>query len=323
MQLKKIKTDVQTVSARFNMQKTKETEQQYIKKAKSLLQKYESEMGKDWKYDPLSAVKYIGNKRNEWSKSTWRLYKSSLIFFMENYGPIEAVQYLNSLSTSECLKKTDNTSAKKKKCIPEQDLEQLINELEQKKSPYKQLTILWLKATILTGLRPIEWKTAILNGQTLIVKNAKNTNNRSFGKERYLVLSKMPQELLKNISIFLDQLEKWQKNHSFEIVYKNCRRLLYDTQIKIWPKRKKRYTLYSARHQFISNYKKTKIDRKILGALVGHNTVKTAMFHYSKSIYGYKNSLAMIETHKDIVSKVRGEMVNFSSFAKAQKKQGN
>lgn len=304
------------------MEKTDKTKKEYIRRAKNLLASYKDETFEDWRDNPLQAVQYIAEKRYEWSMSTWRLYKSSLIYFMQNYGPIEAVQYLTAITSQDCQKNSDRTSSKKTKHIPKEDLQTLLEYIESSNSKYKHLLSLWLKSTILTGLRPIEWDSAYINkNDALYVYNAKNTNDRSFEDQRVLFLDNLSEGQKNIIKLFLEKLNSMKKEKSFDHIYQTCKKNLYLIQNKIWPKRKKKYALYSARHQFISNHKKNDINRQELAALLGHKTTKTASFHYSKGVYGYDEFLYPIHTKEDIVERIKNEAVKFETFLKKQESQ--
>ena len=80
------------------------------------------------------------------------------------------------------------TSAKKRKKISDEEIEKLL--LELRSSPKSSDTLLvWLIAFgSMFPMRPVEWLSARIKGNVLVVKNAKHTNGRGHSPERIFPL---------------------------------------------------------------------------------------------------------------------------------------
>lgn len=250
------------------------------------------------------AATFLDNEP-DWSEHTVRAYRAALVFVFSEIGGEdvkEAIDMIYHISDdgewqmqmrekvkAERKKRKRNsprTSSQKAKRMTPDDLVKLREELDRSWSKWAKQTQTWFFAGVLTGLRPTEWQTAELStdktgGKILIVRNAKNTNGRSHSATRTLKLGKM---LPANVAIIESQIQSAQsfvRLGNFEVFYFNCRRLLCMAADRIWPRRLKHPTLYTARHLFSADAK-TKFDRIGVAALMGHASTDTAYHHYGK-----------------------------------------
>jgi integrase len=117
--------------------------------------------------------------------------------------------------------------------------------------------------------------------------NAKNTNDRSHGPGRIVHLSNMEEHELKIIQLHLAYVASAKdKGMEFGQYYKQCRDCLYKANRTLWPRRPKNICLYSARHQFAADAKKSGLDKVAIAALMGHASQETATTHYGRRTAG-------------------------------------
>ncbi|MGJ9420733.1 hypothetical protein ACHAC9_23745 [Massilia sp. CMS3.1] len=256
------------------------------------------------------------DREGGWASSTARLYRASLAHVFDNIGDAagqEAREMIYHLAEEperlaemreeiRSERKTrqrahPNTSAQKAKSLSADDRARLYKQLDQSKSKYARATKLWFTAGILTGLRPSEWKSALLtvdygNQTVLIVKNAKTTNGRGHGLERTIELGKCPAPDIAIIAEHLKNVRKWNNNQSLDDAYSCCRKLLKRTVRALWPRRRKYPTLYTSRHIFAADAK-VAYDRVGVAALMGHASTETAFSHYGKRHTGTGGMAAM------------------------------
>lgn len=256
-----------------------------------------------------------------WSKTvtqeSWRAYRAALIFTAEIYFSGEVIDEKTFERIKTVLKKTKGankkdieikTSAKKQKHLSIKDLKRIDEVLADSKSIWSMPTRLWLRAGVLTGLRPIEWKDAKLKKMDehfiLVVKNAKNTNNRANGEFRTLNLDHLKRDdiaLIRNhlkvANQFSSDLSDW-KNY-----YNGCSSLLRSKNKVAFPNRIKLPTLYSSRHQFSANTKASGCRPEEVAALMGHATDLTAQSTYGKKRYGTRGRKPNVD--KNEVESVR------------------
>jgi hypothetical protein len=193
--------------------------------------------------------------RTQLSKSTWRQYKSAVLYVFqlqltkkpslkENIAKAEAL--LKNTSPPEGRTKTNKTSAKKQKKISQVDLIKLFDSLYHEKSKHGQATIQWLLAGLWTGLRPCEWERAFYVPSThqLVVVNAKATQGRSHGKNRHINLVNLDECMIAVIQFHLENVRKamleLDKNgrSGFAQFYGQCRQRMHRANKKLWPRRK-------------------------------------------------------------------------------------
>lgn len=182
-----------------------------------------------------------------------------------------------------------NNAGQKAKKIPNTDIAQLLTALSNSKSKYAADTALWFQAAYITGLRPSEWATAVMESKEidgksqkiLIVQNGKHTNKRSFGKTRTLILQDLDPVALNNVEFHLGSAQQEQSRGQFAAWYEACRNVLKLLARDLWKGRTTYPTLYTARHLFAANAK-MKLTRKEVAALMGHGSEFTAGYHYAR-----------------------------------------
>lgn len=277
-------------------ERTDETKSEYINRARQLISRAKKELNfnADEELDVRQFVVWLVEIKPTLSRSTWRQYKSAVVYYLEQYEfqdiAIEALEYIKNITSEGALKQTDKTSSLKLKKIPIEDWLKLDEFLKSSDLKWHSQLRDWLRASILTGLRPVEWKGSFLvdnDGMTCLkVPNAKNTNGRSHGEYRTLVLENMSTEDMRAIKSHLNNIRMFLGMEEYEYFYRGCAISLYKTCRKLWPRRKKHITLYSTRHQFSANAKSSGLSKVEVAALMGHAVDITATMHYGRKTAG-------------------------------------
>ncbi|MCY9865135.1 hypothetical protein OTK49_21685 [Vibrio coralliirubri] len=297
--------------------KTKDTKKSYIERAILLQRKALKDITRLFEKPPASdlVLAKIGGKSFEtlnikdtadfacafWAKtlykSTWRYYRSSLIYYAEvmhennSLSAADLSHIVRELRTTDASSfKYNRTSSQKKKYLNDHELEQITLALQDSRSKYAKTLRGWLHVNCIVGLRPCEWRgTEIVKYKgrvSLMVKNAKQTNGRSHGKTRAIPLDHLPEGIIKLIVGFSRHMNKISDEGRYDEVYQGCRRLLQDLNNRLWKRRKKNITLYSSRHQFSADMKKSGASLTDLAYLMGHYSTDTVTSHYGKRRYG-------------------------------------
>lgn len=278
------------------MTREKTTEQNYIKRYNILQRQSKKELNillKD-DIDIRQFVGWLASKRLSYGKSTWRQYKNSCIYSIglqeQTDAHTEALLFLSELTSNGCQTKTLNTSGQKLKKIPIKDLDKIMNHLENYDGKWHIALKEWLLSGIITGLRPQEWINANFVKEekydTLVVKNAKNTNGRAHGETRTIVLSKLTENEKITIKNHLSRIKTFYSIDEYNSFYDHCAFSLYYINRKLFPNRKKHITLYSTRHQFSANAKSSGFSKAEIAAMMGHANDITATKHYGKKVSG-------------------------------------
>lgn len=310
------------------MTQNKETKQAYIKRGRQLMERVYKEASSSgnsghnnpivYKIGPytLVALSFLDTAtwiRRNWnslySSSTVRQYRSALKFMGEIFVKREDISYeeyikaCSILDTLESASKKDikpRTSAQKQKSLNLKDLKKLGDILLKTKNKWGKLSYIWLYSGIFTGLRPSEWKNANIieddNSINLIVKNAKNTNNRSHGETRTINLNHLEKKQVNIIKQHLNAAKKIsQKNELWNQYYNGCSNLIKNESRKIWKSKKRYPTLYSSRHQFSANLKASGCSKIEVATLMGHANDLTAQAHYGKKIHGTRGKKPKVD----------------------------
>ncbi|MCW8972561.1 MAG: tyrosine-type recombinase/integrase, partial [Gammaproteobacteria bacterium] len=234
--------------------------------------------------------------------STWKGDRSALLYFFSSTSYLHAL----ILNTNNVGGKDQNrkrlglkkmTSEKKIKYIPEKDRTKLFNSLRNTSGGYwHDVGVMIFSVMYFTGIRPIEiTQSTVINihndagklVSALRVKNAKNTNGRGNGEFRTIPLDKHNEDFINGIRQFLESASfpRLANGHSTtpENYVKKASEAFGKHIRKIFPKRKNHICLYSARHQFAADAKRSGIRQTEVAALLGHACDRTAYIHYAKS----------------------------------------
>ena len=294
-----------------NPTRTAQTTESYLKRAANLVKNAKDELSlpKGQNLDPRQFAAWLAHKRPQLSRSSWRQYKSSAVCLFEKLATdeaLEALDFLKEIDGKACKTVSDKTSSTKLKRLPQKDLLKLTDYLRKKKGKWHQCLLDWLVAASLTGLRPQEWSGSSISeidGEpALQAPNAKNTNGRSHGPTRTLLLGALSQDELECLSSHIRRVEEWSALGQYDEFYKGCSVTLYHITRKLWPRRTQHITLYSCRHQFTANAKASGFSTVEIAAMMGHAVDTTATVHYGKKAAG--QDLLRVRAADEDISKV-------------------
>lgn len=300
-----------------------QTEEKYIKRASGIVAKFEKVKGVIFEDDHSIFCDYLISLTTGKTQSNLRQIKASCAFYASTKGLIQLSQDIGDLPSEQATSKSqgNNTSSQKKKYISFEDEQKIHNfilseiKADDNCSFWNKPTFVFFKAGLAVGLRPIEWQSSeILNevnddcegldAPILKVKNGKSTNGRSYGEFRYIGLAPLKPQDIAMIKEAL-HLAKHTKNSSglslsWEEYYAGISGRMYNITKRLFPKSKKRPTLYSCRHQNIANLKSAGYSLIEIACLSGHLTDVTASEHYGKRRFGNKGSNLPQANPKDL-----------------------
>jgi hypothetical protein len=294
---------------------TPQTEVRYRTRAAQITHRVQAARGQQ-AVTVSEIAEWLLAQRPHYSKATWRQYRAALIYVWRQRDAKDAVDIAEAITRLQQTAPPPgrpswrNTSAQKLKKIPEADLVRLLDYINCYPTRHGYATLCWLLAGLWTGLRPSEWAHAQLITPTqLQVINAKATHGRSHGVHRNLDLAPLTAQEREIIQIHLNHVQDAKRNPAnpqtsgFEGFYNQCRSCLYERTRKLWPKRQKHITLYSARHQFAANAKFKGLPLDHIAALMGHASTDTATSHYGRRSAGRGGRL--IEADQDDIARVQ------------------
>lgn len=307
-----------------------QTKIDYIKKSNQLLNRAKREMDipLDEELDVRQFVVWLSEIKSTINTRSWRFYKSAVVFYLENHpdtdAAVEAMEYLVKIKSTGALTKTERTSSLKLKKITFDDWQKLDTYLKLHKNKWHDALRAWLRSSVITGLRPVEWKNAMFilhdSQPALKILNAKATNGRGNGEFRTLLLKDVSIDDLKIIKDHLNNIRTFVGMDEYEYFYRACAISLYKACRKCWPKRKRHITLYSTRHQFSANAKSSGFSRLEIAAMMGHAVDITASIHYGKKIAGNESITVSPVTQE--VSTVRNIESGYPQYKNNETKTG-
>ena len=307
----------------FNqLSRIEQTKIDYLKKSQQLLNRAKKEMDipLDEELDVRQFVVWLVELKPTISRNTWRFYKSAVVYYLENYydenAAIEALEYIKEITSEGALTKTERTSSLKLKKITFDDWYKLDNFLKLHNKKWHSQLRAWLRSSVITGLRPIEWKNAMFlfheEEPALKILNAKATNGRGNGESRTLLLKDVSTDDLKIIKEHLNNTRTFVGMDAYDYFYRGCAIALYKACRKCWPKRKRHITLYSTRHQFSANAKSSGFSRLEIAAMMGHAVDITSIIHYGKKVAG--NESLTVSPISQEVSTVRNVESGYPNY---------
>ncbi len=238
------------------------------------------------------------------SKASWRLYRAALVFAANQQGYPEIAARIALIAGG--VKKSMRQG--RVKHLKPADWEQML-QLVRERSDMPGTLILFLQASMLTGLRPSEWQRAELvclsDKPALLVQNAKQSNGRSHGQTRTIVLAGMSQSAIDLIGRQIDHVhQKLLDLGSWTALYLQLKFSLRHAIRERWPDPIKRPTLYIARHLFAANAKAAGRSKEEVAALMGHASDETATQHYGRRRFGDRR-MHQVEPYGPDIERVR------------------
>ena len=253
------------------------------------------------------AAAFVANaKAGVWAKATVRLYKAALLEHLKQLGASPMV--LSPLNILEPVEKVGpkETSSRKLQNISAEDISSLLARLrtgqgKRGTTPRAAQVADLFEATLIFGLRPVEWATAELTTvinkaevadpnfsatHLLIVNNAKHNASRGNGPVRHIyarITVEQSEVVLRAIQTAFHHQHDWKRH------YEHMDNALKWATKKLWPRRKRHPSFYTARHQCIANAKAAQAPPGDMAAIFGHVSDQTARKHYSAKRNGDKN----------------------------------
>jgi len=248
---------------------------------------------------PDEVVAHLILLRPELSPRTWRNYKAATLYYLETYHPqhTTAIAELTKYTSVGLTDRASRTSGRKIKQVPEAAWAAIkfsLLQRERRGHKYSRGLLTICEATLLTGLRPVEWSfseisTHAEDGRRILhVRNAKHSNGRANGPTREMYIDGLTDVeigLLRE-AIALSECADEAQAEKLQLALKHELEAARGVDLSPHNRRQSSVTLYSFRHQFIANAKQTFDDPVITAAVVGHYSTKTANEHYGKRRHG-------------------------------------
>jgi integrase len=272
---------------------TGETKAAYHRRAQQILARLNRELQASeqrcWTPDDLPG--YFAALMLSLRHASWRQYKAALVAYAEaqiandgNWhqilGRLVDLRWA-SANNPGAGRRPLLTSARKAKSPKSDQLEKLQIRLELD----NKIAAAFLKATLLAGLRPIEWTSASLDSVgdhwRLRVQNAKATNARSHGEFRTLWFDRLDFQQVMAVKQTISSFKAANARSAVTNLEEKIERAFRSANNALWPKRKKSITPYSARHVFAARVKLAYRSEEV-AALMGHADDRTAFHHYGR-----------------------------------------
>ena len=242
----------------------------------------------------------IENHLPNWAQGTWRMHRCGYRLLInsliksERMTTTKGQELIDRMLSASGLKKKDRvkkTSAKRKKVIKPEHIQEIADYCKSKGSKWGDALVIWLKASVSTGLRPNEWRTAEIfekDGRIILKsENFKHNKDKSYAPFREIDITSLGGDSIKIIRQHISIVKGMMKEGIIEKYVEGCSMLLYNVNVRLWPRRKANITLYTGRHQFSANGKADKLVSDVeRAALMGHKTTATSRERYGKARSG-------------------------------------
>ncbi|WP_199030739.1 site-specific integrase [Ralstonia sp. ASV6] len=318
---------------RLTPTKSEDTKREYVKCYERLRRRFGNELGKK-DLAPDEVVAHLILQRTSFAKRTWRHYKASVIYWLETFSPQSetAIEVLRSHGSAGLRDGGANTSARKRKDVPDSiwnEIKYAIRERIKRGHKHAAKLLSVCEATLAAGLRPNEWAFSELTRHddnhrlVLRVRNSKHTNGRANGEYREMYVDELTEDELRAVREALDAcaVDAHDETDVHEQAAKLQLALKHELEaaraLAVAGQRRPRssITLYSFRHQFSANAKRTFENPVLTAALLGHSSTHTGFQHYGKRrnassrvrVYPTEASVAAVqnrylETYRDHVA---------------------
>ena len=239
--------------------------------------------------DAIDFVQWFCERCEHWAPSTRRLRRQAALTAL-NYARFDNTDLAHSILEEKDLGtiaygQGENTTRKSSICarkyIPWTDWRRVDAHLQVlSKSRMAPLVRSWLRAGLATGLRPSEWlgscvelhsSDAVAGGESEIhlnVRSLKTDNDRGLGPVRTIDITNLTKTSLSAVDVMCAEGRECDK-HKFSDLERRAAGVLYSACQALFLG-KRRYSLYSCRHQFVANQKACGVPVIEIAAMVGH-----------------------------------------------------
>lgn len=275
------------------------TERRYRARGWSLFMTWRKSNPSHAPLSPVAFVAWMLDRAPRLRGATFRQYKAAMLAAMPQLFPQTsdldvALAQLRRAEHANAGPLPRRTSARKLRHVSEQDWLVLAAHLRAKGDGYQDpapgsvvtsaLVEAWCRATLLCGLRPMEWFEAsvMFAGQSgrVTVRNAKATHGRAHGETRTLLFEALEQPDVRALLMVHDWAKAWGAKGRAAELQKLVADRLYRSARQALGEREAYPSLYTFRHQAIANWK-AEHGAVEVAALCGHAVVETAAKHYA------------------------------------------
>jgi hypothetical protein len=311
-----------------------ETVQAYRQRYGQLKRTALTELGSS--FEPSSFVDWVIDvKRQNWNASTWRQNRAAIKEGLTGEVASEpgratqikrAIERLDQTRSALSKARTPRTSAKKAKRFAIGDMARIRHAALASASPNAQVLADILLATSVAGLRPIEWRSAKFGPSSvpgfayeMTVRNAKHNAVRGHGEFRTLRWTGLDMVTARAIKRSIDVAQGAKTAEHYKRIISTLAAMMRRLTAALFPRRKKRPTLYTARHEAIAHWKLHYVETQstpegrlnglaIVAALSGHATDETATMHYGRSRRDERTGRGIPQADPSEVARIRPRM---------------
>lgn len=288
---------------------------QVSRRAQSLLLRFTTECeqhlaGHPWHEDPRLLCNWVARLQQEQAPSTFRCNRRWLALYADNQGFPDIAELIRAVARSPG--NQDKTSKKKPRGydrkselakfaenINRSALRELSSELlaekrhgDGPKYQYGELTLLWFQTTMMTGVRPVEWRSAMMMeslyspradqyfGDVLQITTAKGRTEVQADHNdrlRNLILQDFSEVEQQVIDTLISRLPVDERQ--FQDLYQSCRKTLNRALGHVGLRIGGPLTVYSARHLFCSELRADGHSRIEVAALMGHSDCANQVYY--------------------------------------------
>ncbi|MEM0550289.1 MULTISPECIES: site-specific integrase [Aeromonas] len=225
-------------------------------------------------------------KRPSVAPRTWRAYRYSVT---NTLGDIMSSLLISRSGVSLANLPKRNARKRSNNCNASR-LRQLTDQMRQSNSRYRDIAILWLRAGVLTGLRPQEWLTStihyelgepFLKVRTIVKGVIKNSDAMEV---RYIPLQHLNSEDFAAVRMLCDAFSNLSQVQ-YQAMYSGCRNFINRASLACFGSDDS-VSLYSTRQQFAANLKRSKINKLAIQYAMGHTNEDTQRHHYASAKNG-------------------------------------
>lgn len=265
---------------------------------------------------PAEVVHWLRGRPDRYRLATLRAYRTALRAVWRHDRPRgweEGLRRLAGLPMAEARRPGHDGCVHKAKALPEADARRLFGWLEAaaaRGETAARLAAAMLEVGRVVGLRPGEWAGAWLEVRpdaaplvraaaghavadptlapgrvVLVVPTLKWRLGHGEPHLRRLEVGHLPPALLHELAVLLRLAREAAAAHHGGELLAQARRALRRAQAELWPRRRARYALSSARHACAAALKR-RLGRAEVAAVMGHASDRTAGRSYARAASG-------------------------------------